>query len=468
MQFPSLSKSLLPAALLAATLTSCGADEPNNSPVTPVVEQKGTFVIPADITASGNAASHVLLTTANLSSGTLSPRDNGLLFDGGFEYIFFQNKYLCTLQYNQANAGTTRSYILRNGQLEKRDKGFEVRRFTTYGTWNDELMTVSTGDGNKAAADANGYLPKTFLVSYLNIPAETERNNDTKQPQFLSENFLGNGEYVTLSGLLQREGKLYAAAIPMGLSQYGSSVDGGKYIRNGYVDLVKKENGGSKSSAYKKGELQWTQYPDECWIAIFDNNAFEGRKLIKTDKISYACGRFKSQYFQMIWNDADGDLYVFSPSFAKTMTDKRQQTSLPAGVVRVKKGEADFDKNYYFNLETLTGGRAFQRTFPVGGDNFLFYLYNKGYGQLTNQDLANELGVFSAKSGKFVSVTGLPADVVSLGNRPYAENGVAYVPVMTKTGKPAIYQINLSTGVATRGVEVDATQLNAVGRLLPF
>ena len=468
MQFPSLSKSLLPAALLAATLTSCGADEPNNSPVTPVVEQKGTFVIPADITASGNAASHVLLTTANLSSGTLSPRDNGLLFDGGFEYIFFQNKYLCTLQYNQANAGTTRSYILRNGQLEKRDKGFEVRRFTTYGTWNDELMTVSTGDGNKDAADANGYLPKTFLVSYLNIPAETERNNDTKQPQFLSENFLGNGEYVTLSGLLQREGKLYAAAIPMGLSQYGSSVDGGKYIRNGYADLVKKENGGIKSSAYKKGELQWTQYPDECWIAIFDNNAFEGRKLIKTDKISYACGRFKSQYFQMIWNDADGDLYVFSPSFAKTMTDKRQQTSLPAGVVRVKKGEADFDKNYYFNLETLTGGRAFQRTFPVGGDNFLFYLYNKGYGQLTNQDLANELGVFSAKSGKFVSVTGLPADVVSLGNRPYAENGVAYVPVMTKTGKPAIYQINLSTGVATRGVEVDATQLNAVGRLLPF
>ena len=468
MQFPSLSKSLLPAALLAATLTSCGADEPNNSPVTPVVEQKGTFVIPADITASGNAASHVLLTTANLSSGTLSPRDNGLLFDGGFEYIFFQNKYLCTLQYNQANAGTTRSYILRNGQLEKRDKGFEVRRFTTYGTWNDELMTVSTGDGNKDAADANGYLPKTFLVSYLNIPAETERNNDTKQPQFLSENFLGNGEYVTLSGLLQREGKLYAAAIPMGLSQYGSSVDGGKYIRNGYADLVKKENGGRQSSAYKKGELQWTQYPDECWIAIFDNNAFEGRKLIKTDKISYACGRFKSQYYQMIWNDADGDLYVFSPSFAKTMTDKRQQTSLPAGVVRVKKGEADFDKNYYFNFETLTGGRAFQRTFPVGGDNFLFYLYNKGYGQLTNQDLANELGVFSAKSGKFVSVTGLPADVVSLGNRPYAENGVAYVPVMTKTGKPAIYQINLSTGVATRGVEVDATQLNAVGRLLPF
>ena len=96
MQISFLSKSLLPAALLAATLTSCGVDEHEHMPNTPTVEQKGTFVIPADIVASGNAASHVLLTTANLSSGTLSPRNNGLLFDGGFEYIFFQNKYLCT------------------------------------------------------------------------------------------------------------------------------------------------------------------------------------------------------------------------------------------------------------------------------------------------------------------------------------------------------------------------------------
>ena len=98
----------------------------------------------------------------------------------------------------------------------------------------------------------------------------------------------------------------------------------------------------------------------------------------------------------------------------------------------------------------------------------MFYLYDKSYDKLSNQDLANQLGVFSAKSGKFVSVSGLPSDVVSLGNRPYAENGFAYVPVKTKTGNPAIYKINLTTGVATRGVEVEATQLNAVGRLLPL
>lgn len=43
----------------------------------------------------------------------------------------------------------------------------------------------------------------------------------------------------------------------------------------------------------------------------------------------------KSQYYQTIWEADNGDIYVFSPSFAKTMDDVRQQTTLPAGVVRI-------------------------------------------------------------------------------------------------------------------------------------
>ena len=108
----------------------------------------------------------------------------------------------------------------------------------------------------------------------------------------MSENFLGNGEYVTLAGILERNNKLYSAAIPMGLSQYGSATDGGKWILPGNEDLVKTEDGGSNSSSYKKGELQWTQYPNKCWVAIFDDETLTNKKIIETDKISYACGRF--------------------------------------------------------------------------------------------------------------------------------------------------------------------------------
>ena len=34
-------------------------------------------------------------------------------------------------------------------------------------------MTSSTGDGPTAYADENGYLPKMFLLSYLDVSAET-------------------------------------------------------------------------------------------------------------------------------------------------------------------------------------------------------------------------------------------------------------------------------------------------------
>lgn len=69
-----------------------------------------------------------------------------------------------------------------------------------------------------------------FLLSYLDVSAETFTTNDTQNKAYMSENFLGNGEYVTLAGILEQNNKLYSAAIPMGLSQYGSATDG----ENGY------------------------------------------------------------------------------------------------------------------------------------------------------------------------------------------------------------------------------------------
>ena len=48
-------------------------------------------------------------------------------------------------------------------------------------------------------------------------------------------------------------------------------------------DLVKTEDGGSNSSSYKKGELQWTQYPNKCWVAIFDDETLAINN-IKTER----------------------------------------------------------------------------------------------------------------------------------------------------------------------------------------
>lgn len=456
---------LFATAMTGLALTSCTDTEVpgggNNN------ETKGDFVVAASVTASGNTT-NVLLTSKTLDEGSVSTVNNGLVNDGASQWVFYKDQYLYGLTYNQGNAGTTRSYIMNSAnEVQARSGEFAVKRFTTYGIYDKYIITASTGDGPTEYADDKQYLPKMFLLSYLDVAAETFKTNDTKVKAYMSENFLGNGEFVTLAGILEHNKKIYSAAVPMGLSQYGAAVDGGKYILPGNETLVKTEDGGSNSSAYKKGELQWTQYPNECWVAIFDDAAMTTKKLIKTDKISYACGRFKSQYYQTIWEADNGDIYVFSPSYAKTMSDVRQRTTLPAGVVRIPDGQEDFD-SYYCDLEDQSGGKSFLRCWHIADDYFLLLMYDR---PLTETGFeAKELAVFKAGSKKLTYVTGLPsADLISgFGNTPYTENGYAYMSVTTTDGHPAVYKIDPSSATATKGVTVEATQITGIGKLSPL
>lgn len=429
-------------------------------------QSKGEYVIASTVKDNSKEAS-VLLTSVTLNSGTVSAINNGLLNDGASQWVFYKDQYLYALTYNQGNAGITRSYIMNsNNEIKARSAEYAVRRYTTYGIYDKYIITSSTGDGPTTSADANGYLPKTFLLSYLDVAAETYTTNDTKDQTYLSENFLGTGEFVTLAGVLEHNNKIYSAAIPMGLSQYGGAVDGGKWILPGNEDLVKTEDGGSNSSSYKKGELQWTQYPNECWVAIFGDQALKNKKLIKTDKISFACGRHKSQYYQTIWEAGNGDIYVFSPSYAKTMTDARQRTTLPAGVVRIPNGTENFD-DYYCNLEEQSGGKSFLRCWHIADDYFLMLMYDR---PLTETGfVANQLAIFKAGSKKLTTVTGLPSTelISGFGNTPYAENGAAYMAVTTTDGSPAVYKIDLSSAAATKGLTVAAEQISGIGKLSP-
>lgn len=460
-------KIFIYTVLVASAMAFVACDENNNSNTPPADTAEGAYVIASSVTASGNT-SYVLLTSDKLDEGSVSAVNNGLVNDGATYWVFYRNKYLYGLTYNQGNAGTTRSYIMGNNGVEARAAEYAVRRFTTYGIYDKYIMTTSTGDGPSEYADENGYIPQSFLVSWLDVEGETYTTNDTRQEIYRSENFLGNGEYVTLAGLLESNGKLWSVAVPMGLSQYGVKDGNGRWVREGYADLIKTEAGGSGSGAYEKDELQWTQYPDECWVAIFDDETLSSKKLIKTDKISYACGRYKSQYYQTIWAADNGDIYVFSPSYAKTMKDARQKTTLDAGVVRIKAGTQEFDPNYYYNIESQTGGKSFLRCWHIADDNFLMLMYDR---PLTESGFtANQLAIFKGERGQLTYVDGMPEaeKISSFGNAVYNENGKVHVTVTTTDGYPAIYVIDPTTAIATKGITVEATQINGVGLLLPL
>lgn len=445
------------AALAACCLAvACENDQENPAPEpgpTPGGDPVTTHVISA---TAGDA--NYLLTADALDAGRVSAVGNGLETATGTTWIFYKDLYLYRLQYNQGNAGVPTSYRLNGaGEVAARPKEYNITRFTTYGTYGSSIITCSAVDIDRK--DAEGNIAKGLGITYLDVESETTRSKVAE-----GENFLGNGEYVTLAGILQVGDKLFTAAVPMGLSPYGSKAEGGKYVK--YPDLVKTEDGGQNSGSYKKGELQGTQYPDEAWVAIYDNDQFESPKLIRTDKISYACGRNRSQYYQTIWAADNGDVYVFSPGYARLQEDTRQQTEHPAGVVRIKAGTEAFDADYYCNLEAAAGGHPFFRCWHLTEDYFLLQMYTQGINARGTG--ATRMAVFKGESCELRYVSGLPEPevIASFGNTPYVEDGIAHIAVVTTDGEqPAVYRLDPKSAAATRGVNVEADAISAVGRL---
>ena len=107
------------------------------------------------------------------------------------------------------------------------------------------------------------------------------------------------------------------------------------------------------------------------------------------------------------------------------------------------------------------------RCWPISDDWFLLQMYNTS--DLSSSGARTRLAVFKGGDNPtFAFVDGMPSDDVisSIGTTPYAENGVAWIPVVTSDGQqPALYRIDAATATATRGLEVEASSVSAVGRL---
>ena len=454
------------AALCAAgTLTSCSDDDNNTTDTNPPGGQSG--ISRYVIAAQGDDAAY-LVTSESLDEGSVTILNNGTETEGGSYWVFYGERYLFSLQYNDGAAGTGSSFVLngQTGQVNEKN-AYTFNRVTTVGTWGNHVITASTNDGSQEQ-DAAGNYAKYLQFNYLNV-----NDGTTTTGRRIAENFLGNGEIVSFAGFVETGGRLYTSVVPMGMSHYGVNTFPDKVTD---PDLVAKSDGGQGSGSYTAGQIPSTQYPDSAFVAIYSGDSFNETPVIaRTGKIGFASGRNRSQYYQTIWAADNGDLYVFSPGFGRTATSsadlKKVTGTLPSGVVRIKAGQTQFDPDYYYNLEAQGTGHPMFRCWHITADYFLLQMYSEGTMSGKNAPVA-ELAVFKGESGVLTPVTnGLPAkeDIASLGT-PYSENGVAYIPVVTTDGSsPALYKIDPVTASATKGLTIVTNDnVQAVGKLTSF
>ena len=155
---------------------------------------KGNYVIP--VTAGGTS---YLLTAESLNEGKISVIENGKEFQDQISYwIFYDQNYFFGIKYNDGSQGTGGCYYLDANNVPQKKYTYTFNRFTTYGTWGDNVITVSTGDTKQT--DGKGNAAQGFLFNYLNAKDGT---TSTNQQDILAENFLGNGEKVTMAGFVE-------------------------------------------------------------------------------------------------------------------------------------------------------------------------------------------------------------------------------------------------------------------------
>lgn len=455
------SKMAMLMSLGMAAMSACSSDDVASSDNAAGEES----VVSRYVVAAKAGDATYLLTSERLDSGSVSVLGNGTETLGGAYWVFYGNSYLFNLQYNAGSAGTGASYRLNPLTVQVEEaRAYTFNRVTTYGTWGDNVITASTGDGTNEQ-DAAGNYAQYLLFNYLN-----SKTGVTTTGTRLAENFLGNGEIVTFAGFEEQAGNLYTSVVPMGMSHYGVNTYP-QYITD--AALVTTTTGGSGSAAYTPGEITTTQYPDKAYVAIYSGSDFNSTPtILETDKIGFACGRNRSQYYQTIWAASNGDIYVFSSGFGRTHTStadvKKVQGTLPSGVVRIKAGEMKWDENYYVNLEAQGTKHPMFRCWHIADDYFLLQMYSDGK-ILAKGAAVNELAIFKGETGTLTPLTnGLPAaDVLASFGAPFSTDGKAYIPVNTTDGKaPALYVIDPVTATATRGLELaSGDSFVAVGAL---
>ncbi|MBD1434593.1 DUF4374 domain-containing protein [Sphingobacterium sp. DN00404] len=416
-------KGTLAVALAVSTAACTKNDGPENGRESNDVE----FFIAAQ--ESDNAA-YLLAVPDITKQETLSIKGQGLETDAFGSWLFPTPYIGIGLKYQKGDPGLGIGVGLgADGNIVQSGGEFQiVSRFTTYGVFQEKVLTVV---GGVTVADDPNNIYSTFNF------VDPAKNNAVTSVTKSTTNLTGNGEYATLSGVVEFGNEFLTALVP---SSIGTSTG----------------SGGSSTGA--------TAYPDSVWVAAYDKD-LNVKRIYGDDRISAATGRHRSQYYSSISDDGKGNVYVFSPS--------NDASKKPAGVIRINSGTSSFDESYYWNLENEVaktgkdGKLLFKQMYHVGGDYFILgYLIpgtNPIEGSVPN---INALALVNVVDKTFKWVEGLPDfNYYPSFGTPIAEDGKFYVPVKEVDKLPTVYIVDSATGKATKGIEVDTKTISGIGKL---
>ena len=431
-----LSKKLYEGAVVLLSLslplfTACSSEDSAESTngesggIATGAASSGHFFIDA---ASDDGTEYILQNTS-VTDGDLNISSNIKELPTSPYTWVFKDSYAVGVSYQQQYAGLGYCVKLIDEAKPFEQIGqFQVNdRFTTYGFVDDMFVTSVSGQTRGDRTDIAVFDFWSLDDSGVKLLRSKSR---------YTNDLAGEGQQATFSGIVDNgDGTFLTAMIKSDHKDDGSNAQGGS------IGTVK--------------------YPDSCWVVKMDT-ALNIKAVYGDNRISYACGQFRSQTLNSIYKADDGNVYVFSNSYEST-------TTLPAGALRIKKGADGFDKDYYFNIQSELGGYKFRRVWPITGSKFLLEIYD---GKTpTSTGAARHYAVIDMETKSHVDVTGLPDKLnitsgQTTGDVPMVHDGKIYIPITQRGGYAALYNVDPTTGVATKGITITgAASIRSVGYL---
>lgn len=406
------------AAAAILSFSACSDDDPE---VDPVIPAESKYVVAAtsgenDYLVAGNDLDPGTTYDALATGAIQSPGDR--------TWSFYGDKVAYGFLYNQADAGTTASYILsKNGTITKRNELALDVSIQTRGEVDGDLILAYSDRLRDPSLEQKGYFYK--------VDPETDAS---ELFTVITDDLLEEGEVAYFTDIAEYEGNIIAGARSISSSGFASA------------------------------------YYDNTYVVVF-NDDFSVKQVIKdSGRTGFVAGQKFSQGETGLEVVESGDLYVFSSG--QTSYEDAISTTVPSGILKINRGDFEFDQDYFFDISEASSGHNLFRTYYIGGTTFVLSMYPGTNAEATFGIDADRFAVVDVASRSFTWVTDFPS-AAGLETDPFlvgtpfidAENSQLVVPVTTSEAKHYLYTINPATAAATRSSEIIGEGVKAVGIL---
>ncbi len=402
----------------ASLLLSCDKDKEQEHSVL----SRSKYIIAATPEGSQGVADY-LITADDLTKGTVTTKGNGIEQDGTWRYYVTHNNRFYSLLYGQGNPGAVTAYDLTaEGSLNK-ITNFQSETVASFGIVQNDILMV------KISRNVNDVMANWYRLG-------TAENH-----------FIGEGTIDQKALANKPNGEIAYFIMP---KQVGNKVFLPYYTI--YGDRAK----GTFSTAY----------PDEANIAVYSYPDMRYEKTITTDKISYI-GKYFTDGIAL---DERGDAYAFSPSVAtRDAKGVEFSSTKPSAFIRIKNGTTEVDDSYFFNIEVATGGEYYITDQAYTKEGKLLGFFNKKAEKSTYK-AGTHLAVVDLYNQKITWIEGLPeaSTITQLTHRQYyvsEDKNTVSIGVVTATEGSYVYNIDMATAKATKGLKVEGGKITGISKL---